>query len=84
VKNVTRFSQRDSSHAITIIWCSLHFYLVWESRSHTSFLALHPWLAQNIRHNSTGAQPGGGAFALPEIFKIMHSNFDICRNFQRI
>ena len=25
-----------------------------------------------------------GAFAPPEIFKILHGNFDICRNFQRI
>jgi len=25
-----------------------------------------------------------GAFAPPEIFKTLHSNFDICRNFQRI
>jgi len=27
---------------------------------------------------------GGGAFAPPEIFKAFHSDFDICRNFQRI
>jgi len=36
----------------------------------------------------SGAQPGGGgafgAFAPPEIFKTLHSNFDICRNFQII
>jgi len=25
-----------------------------------------------------------GAFASPEIFKTLHSNFDICRIFQRI
>ena len=25
-----------------------------------------------------------GTFATPEIFKTLHSNFDICRNFQRI
>jgi len=34
----------------------------------------------------SGAQPEGafGAFAPPEIFKILHGNFDICRNFQGI
>ena len=26
----------------------------------------------------------GGTFAAPEIFKTLHSNFDICKNFQRI
>jgi len=31
-----------------------------------------------------GAQPWGGGICPPEIFKILHSNFDICRNFQRI
>jgi len=25
-----------------------------------------------------------GQFAPPEIFKTLHSNFEICRNFQRI
>jgi len=25
-----------------------------------------------------------GAFGSPEIFKTLHRNFDICRNFQRI
>jgi len=37
--------------------------------------------------NTTGAQPGGafGAFASPpEIFKTLHSNSDICRNFKII
>jgi len=38
--------------------------------------------AEQIQTGS-GAQPGG-EFALPEIFKTLHSNFDICRNFQRI
>jgi len=33
----------------------------------------------------SGAQPGGAvAFAPPEIFKALHSKFDICSNFQRI
>jgi len=39
------------------------------------------------RHLDTSAQPGGGAFGAfppPEIFKTLHSNFDICRSFQRI
>jgi len=37
-------------------------------------------------YTSTGAQPGGafGTFSPPEIFKTLHNNFDICRNFQRI
>jgi len=32
----------------------------------------------------SGAQPRGalGAFAPPETFKTLHSNFGICRNFQ--
>jgi len=30
------------------------------------------------------ARNQGGAFAPTEIFKTLHSNFDICRNFQRI
>jgi len=30
------------------------------------------------------ARNRGGAFATPEIFKTLQSNFDICRNFQRI
>ena len=30
-----------------------------------------------------GAQPGGG-ICPPNIFKTLHSNFDIYRNFQRI
>jgi len=41
---------------------------------------------QNCQSQS-GAQPGGRAFralSLPEIFKTLHRNFDICRNFQRI
>jgi len=36
---------------------------------------------------TSGAQPGGEAFGVlapPEIFKTLHSNFDICRNFQRM
>ena len=39
----------------------------------------------SLRSNvpDAGAQPGG-AFFPPEIFKALHSNFDICRNFQRI
>jgi len=30
------------------------------------------------------AQPGGGHLPPPEIFKTLHSNFDICTNFQII
>ena len=43
-------------------------------------------LVEGKRYIYTGAQPGGafGAFAPPEIFKTLHSNFDICRNFERI
>jgi len=44
-------------------------------------------LFDNPLETRTGAQQGGafGAFApTPEIFKTLHSNFDICRNFQRI
>jgi len=37
------------------------------------------WKGTNRR-----ATEGGGAFAPPEIFKAFHSDFDICRNFQRI
>ena len=40
-----------------------------------------------LKVGQAGAQPRGrafGAFAIPEIFKTLHSNFDICRNFQRI
>jgi len=36
---------------------------------------------------SSQARNQGGIFAAfvpPEIFKTLHSNFDICRNFQRI
>jgi len=36
-----------------------------------------PWQARNPRE-------GGELFALPENFKTLHSNFDICRNFQKI
>jgi len=38
------------------------------------------------RLSSSGAQPGGtfGAFAPPRNFEVLHNNFDICRNFQRI
>jgi len=33
----------------------------------------------------SGAQAGGNfVFCLPEKFKTLHRNFDICRNFQRI
>ena len=34
-------------------------------------------------HTVTGAKPGGG-ICPTEIFNTLHSNFDICRNFQRI
>jgi len=37
-----------------------------------------------IKDMQTGAQPGWGAFDPPEIFKKLHNNFEICRNFQRI
>jgi len=37
----------------------------------------------DLRESVAGAQPGGGAFSLAENFKTLHSNFDICRNFQR-
>jgi len=32
----------------------------------------------------SGAQPGGGIWGIfpPEIFKTLHRNFDICRNFK--
>ena len=39
-------------------------------------------LVENARN--PGTQPGGGHLPPPEIFKTLHSNFDICRNFQRI
>jgi len=47
-------------------------------------------LLQFLLYSSTGGRGGatrGGAFkpfAPPEIFKTLRSNFDICRNFQRI
>jgi len=34
------------------------------------------------RHATRGG--AFGAFDPPEIFKTLHSNFDICRNFQRL
>jgi len=36
--------------------------------------------------NRAGAQSGGGnlGICIPQNFKTLHSNFDICRNFQRI
>ena len=43
-------------------------------------------VGNNTRHmtenNASGTQLGG--HLPPEIFKALHSNFDICRNFQRI
>ena len=41
------------------------------------------WKSPDVRRATKG---GGavGACAPPEIFKILHGNFDICRNFQRI
>jgi len=41
---------------------------------------------QRALEKESGAQPGGGfgPFSPTEIFKILHSNFDIFRNFQRI
>ena len=39
----------------------------------------------NLILYSPGAKPGGAFGAFPrENFKTLHSNFDICRNFQRI
>jgi len=35
-------------------------------------------------NNGHQARNQGGAFVPPEIFKTLHSNFDICRIFQRI
>jgi len=32
-----------NAHFIRNILCNLNFYLVWERRSHNSFLTLHPW-----------------------------------------
>jgi len=39
-----------------------------------------------ISTHLTGVQPSGGIVGIihPENFKTLHSNFDICRNFQRI
>jgi len=38
------------------------------------------------RHSEAGPQPGGDIWGIchPEIFKNLHRNSDICRNFQRI
>jgi len=35
---------KANAHFIRAIWSGFPFYLVWERRSHTSFLALHPCL----------------------------------------
>jgi len=48
------------------------------------------WLPNKFCHSTLGMVAGAqavgafGAFSIPKIFKTLHSNFDICRNFQRI
>ena len=56
---------------------------VWQI-SHLCLLVyvLNHWLDLAQARNQEGM--AFGAFANPEIFKTLHSNFDICRNFQRI
>jgi len=39
---------------------------------------------RQTRHQARNQGGAFGAFATPEIFKTLHSKFDICRNFQRI
>ena len=42
--------------------------------------------SRHLDHCIAGTQTGGGIWGIcpPENFKMLHSNFDICRNFQRI
>jgi len=47
-------------------------------------LSNYSWQCLNSYNSDQARNQGGGAFAPPEIFKTLQSNFDIWRNFQRL
>ena len=76
---------------------SIYMLLYTTERPHATYLAIY--IIQNLMLKCLHCFPlpdyylisecrhmrnKEGTFAAPEIFKTLHSNFDICRNFQRI